>query len=72
MCLSLSAIFSSGQCPTLLRPENGGIIYSGPANQNGYVATYICDPTYGLDSGDAIRVCDGTNWSGTAPTCPGK
>ncbi len=35
---------------------------------NGTVATYTCDGGFRLD-GNATRICDTGNWTGTVPVC---
>ena len=65
-------------CPGLTPIENGVIIYSsttpGP-HQLRTMATYSCNPGFGLSGGDSTRTCGGDGssptgvWSGTPPTC---
>ncbi|XP_066300403.1 CUB and sushi domain-containing protein 3-like [Branchiostoma lanceolatum] len=54
------------QCPALTAPTNGAV--SG-TNSYGDVATFTCDPGYGL-VGASTRTCQAdTTWSGISPTC---
>ncbi|CAH1271352.1 CSMD3 [Branchiostoma lanceolatum] len=54
------------QCPALTAPANGAV--SG-TNFYGDVATFTCDPGYGLVGG-STRTCQAdTTWSGSSPTC---
>ena len=68
-------------CPALPDPVNGVITYSTsePAPfQFGTEVQYACDPGFGLEGGDGVRMCLGnaTNtvgvWEGVAPMCSGK
>ena len=63
-------ISSDIDCGYLDAPENGTVSVSGTTYN--LVATYSCDPGYGL-IGDAMRTCLATgNWSGSEPTCTSK
>ena len=66
-------------CLVLLYPENGLITYSEDSVPNaGFMemATYSCNPGFGLSGGDTVRTCVGAaassgEWTGTAPYCRG-
>ena len=70
-------------CEGLTPPNNGEISVTSGANSLRYglgsVATYSCDPGYGL-VGQTTRTCEDINggtvttgtWSGTAPHCQGS
>ena len=70
-------------CEELSPPDNGEIsVAPGPNSLSrglGSVATYSCDPGYGL-VGQTTRTCEDTNggtvitgiWSGTPPYCQSK
>lgn len=48
------------------------IVYKSSIKYEG-IAVYMCDPGYGIVTGDAVRICMASgNWSGTPPMCNGK
>ena len=68
-------------CSGLSVPQNGRIFFTpdttSPYDYNS-VATYACNPGFGLTGGDPTRTCGGDDsstsgvWSGTAPVCNRK
>ena len=68
-------------CASLPPPTNGRILYFIDSTQpydHGTVATYICNPGFGIAGGDVNRVCgDDDNeaigeWTRIPPTCERK
>ena len=60
---------------------NGQISYASDTTAPydiGTLATYSCDPGFGLNGGVEVRTCSGDGssvngiWTGTAPTCEGR
>ncbi len=75
-CLFVECVIShTVNCPDLLPPINGMIIYSGGSTGIrffGSGATYTCNPGYTL-AGGATRFCvGGGRWNGSPPTCQGE
>ena len=65
-------------CPVLPAPENGITSYSEDSSPLGFMemATYSCNPGFGLSGGNRVRTCTGAagsseEWNGTTPTCQG-
>ena len=63
-------------CPDLMDPTNGIITFTGETSGFMTMATYSCNPGYGLSGGDSVRTCTSSSvgpgeWSGTSPTCEG-
>ncbi|XP_064384964.1 uncharacterized protein LOC135333878 isoform X2 [Halichondria panicea] len=61
-------------CPDLMDPTNGIITFTGETSGFMTMATYSCNPGYGLSGGDSVRTCTSSSvgpgeWSGTSPTC---
>ncbi len=68
---------AASTCTSLTPPTNGIISYS-PDNTPPFnyqtMATYSCNPGYGLSVGDSVRTCISSSagageWTGTAPIC---
>ncbi len=68
-------------CPDLPDPANGRVTFSGDGLALfvlNTVATYSCEPGYGLNSADTRTCVDESlqtnpvgTWNGDAPTCSG-
>ncbi len=63
-------------CPELTSPMNGIITFSEETSGFMTMATYRCNPGYGLSGGDSVRTCTSSSvgageWTGTSPTCEG-
>ncbi len=57
-------------------PTNGIITFTGETSGFMTMATYSCNPGYGLSGGDSVRTCTSSSvgageWTGTSPTCEG-
>ncbi|XP_064387965.1 uncharacterized protein LOC135336171 isoform X3 [Halichondria panicea] len=74
----VASICGALTCSGLSVPQNGRIFFTpdttSPYDYNS-VATYACNPGFGLTGGDPTRTCGGDDsstsgvWSGTAPVC---
>ena len=67
-------------CNALPAPDNGRVVFSTGVSaiySFGTVATYICDPGFGIVGGTILRTCGGDGltpngtWTGSAPSCGG-